>query len=46
LGRADACRRHAAEAIELSREHGSVAVEANACEAVGLLELGLGRIDA
>jgi tetratricopeptide (TPR) repeat protein len=46
LGRADACRRHAAEAIELSREHGSVAIEANACEAVGLLELGLGRIDA
>ena len=46
LGRADACRRHAAEAIELSRRHGSEAVEANAYEAVGFLELGLGRIDA
>jgi tetratricopeptide (TPR) repeat protein len=46
LGRADACRRHAAEAIELSRRHGTRAVEANACEAVGFLELGLGRIDA
>jgi tetratricopeptide (TPR) repeat protein len=46
LGRADACRRHAAEAIELSRRHSSKAVEAKAHEAVGLLELGLGRIDA
>jgi tetratricopeptide (TPR) repeat protein len=46
LGRADACRRHAAEAIELSRRHGSKAVEAKAHEAVGFLELGLGRIDA
>lgn len=46
LGRADACRRHAAEAIELSRRHRSKRVEANACEALGFLELGLGRIDA
>jgi tetratricopeptide (TPR) repeat protein len=46
LGRADACRRHAAEAIELSRRHGTEAVEANACEAVGFLELGLNRLDA
>jgi tetratricopeptide (TPR) repeat protein len=46
LGRAEACRMHATQAIELSRRHGSQAVEANACEAVGFLELGLGRIDA
>jgi tetratricopeptide (TPR) repeat protein len=46
LGRADACRRHATQAIELSRRRGSEAVEANACEAVGFLELGLDRIDA
>jgi tetratricopeptide (TPR) repeat protein len=46
LGRSSDCRRHAAQAIELSRHHGCKAVEALAGEAVGLLELGLGRIDA
>lgn len=46
LGRSSDCRRHAAEAIELSRHHDCKAVEALAGEALGLLELGLGRIDA
>jgi DNA-binding CsgD family transcriptional regulator len=46
LGREDACRRHAARAIELSRLHPSATVEALACEALGRLELGLGRIEA
>jgi tetratricopeptide (TPR) repeat protein len=45
VGRAEACRSHAAQAIELSRRHGSLAVEATAGEAVGRLELGLGAID-
>ncbi len=46
LGRSSDCRRHAAQAIELSGHHGCKAVEARAGEALGLLELGLGRIDA
>jgi hypothetical protein len=45
LGKADACRSHAARAIELSRQHASAAVEAMAGEAIGRLELGLGGID-
>lgn len=44
LGRSRACRRHAAQAIELSRRHECKAVEALAGEAVGFLELGLGRV--
>ena len=42
LGHADPCRRHAAEAIHLSRELDEPPVEALAAEAVGFLELGLG----
>ena len=46
LGRAEDCRRHAAEAIELSRRSASTAIEAMAGEAVGFLELGLDRVDS
>lgn len=46
FGREDACRSHAARAIELGRCHGSPATEALAGEAIGRLELGLGRIDS
>lgn len=46
LGRADACRSHAAQAIELSRRNARPAIEALAGEAIGRLELGLGDIDA
>jgi len=42
LGRADRCRRHAAEAIRLSRDLDEPPVEALAGEALGFLELGLG----
>ncbi len=45
-GRAEDCRRHADEAVRLSRRGETCVVEAIACEAVGLLELGLGRADA
>ena len=43
LGDIRLCRRHAVEAIELSDELGEPAVEALAAEALGFLELGLGR---
>lgn len=43
LGRADRCRRHAAEAIRLSHALDDPPVEALAGEALGFLELGLGR---
>ena len=46
LGRARSCRSHAKQAVALSRAHGNTTVEARAGEAVGFLELGLGRIDA
>ncbi len=46
LGRAEDCRRHAAEAIELSRRSANTAIEAMAGEAVGFLELGLDRVDS
>jgi tetratricopeptide (TPR) repeat protein len=44
-GRGDigGCRRHAAEASDLSDELGEPAIEALAAEALGFLELGLGR---
>jgi tetratricopeptide (TPR) repeat protein len=45
-GRADDCRRHADEAVRLSGRGESGVVEAMACEALGLLELGLGRAGA
>jgi tetratricopeptide (TPR) repeat protein len=45
-GDADACRSHAGEAIRLSRRYASMPAEALAREATGLLELGLGRVDA
>jgi tetratricopeptide (TPR) repeat protein len=44
LGRSRACRRHAAKAIELGRRYECKAVEAIAGEAIGFLELGLGRV--
>ena len=43
IGDAGACRRHACEAMELSRELVEPAVEALAMEALGFLELGFGR---
>lgn len=43
LGHADPCRRHAAEAIHLSRDLDEPPVEALSGEALGFLELGLGR---
>jgi tetratricopeptide (TPR) repeat protein len=43
-GRAEDCRRHAREAVRLGGESG--VVQATACEALGLLELGQGRADA
>ena len=46
FGREDACRSHAARAISIGRCHGSPATEALAGEAIGRLELGLGRIDS
>jgi tetratricopeptide (TPR) repeat protein len=46
LGRSRDCRRHAAQARKLGRAEGSPAVEAQAGEAVGFLELGLDRIDS
>jgi tetratricopeptide (TPR) repeat protein len=45
-GDAKACRSHAAEAIRLSRRYASMPAEALACEAAGLLELGLSRVNA
>jgi tetratricopeptide (TPR) repeat protein len=45
-GRAEDCRRHAHEAVRLSRRGDGGVVQATACEALGLLELGLGRADA
>ncbi len=45
LGHSHACREHAARAIELSRREQSKAAEAMAGQALGFLELGLGRID-
>jgi hypothetical protein len=45
LGHAQACRSHAAEAVRLAGELADRPVEALAGEAVGLLELGLGRVD-
>jgi tetratricopeptide (TPR) repeat protein len=42
LGEADGCRRHATEAIGLSRTLDEPPVEALATEALGFLELGLG----
>jgi tetratricopeptide (TPR) repeat protein len=41
LGQADPCRRHAAEAVRLSRDLEEPAVEALAGEVLGFLELGL-----
>jgi tetratricopeptide (TPR) repeat protein len=41
LGEAGPCRRHAAEAVRLSRELGEPSVEALAGEVLGFLELGL-----
>ena len=41
LGEAGPCRRHAAEAVRLSRELGEPCVEALAGEVLGFLELGL-----
>jgi tetratricopeptide (TPR) repeat protein len=46
LGRSRDCRRHAAEASDLGRAGASRAIEAQAGEAVGFLELGLDRIDS
>ncbi len=45
LGRSHDCRRHAAQASDLGRAGGSRAIEVQAGEAVGFLELGLDRID-
>ena len=45
-GRAEDCRRHAHEAVRLGRRGESGVVQAMACEALGLLGLGLGRADA
>jgi DNA-binding CsgD family transcriptional regulator len=46
FGREDACRSHAARAVELASRLESPATEALAGEAIGSLELGLGRIDS
>lgn len=46
FGREDACRSHAARAVELARRHESPATAALAGETIGRLELGLGRIDS
>ena len=46
LGRPHACRKHASRAIELSRRERSTPVEAMAGQALGFLELGLGRLEA
>ncbi|MET0835718.1 MAG: hypothetical protein ABWY97_02955 [Thermoleophilaceae bacterium] len=46
LGQAQVCRGHAAEAVRLARGLADRPAEALAGEAVGLLELGLGRVDA
>lgn len=46
LGRTRDCRRHAAQARTLGRARGVAAIEVQAGEAVGFLELGLDRIDA
>lgn len=46
LGRSRDCRRRAAQARKLGRAEGSRAIEAQAGEAVGFLELGLDRIDS
>jgi tetratricopeptide (TPR) repeat protein len=43
LGDVNSCRRHAVEAIQLSRELREPPIEALAAEALGFLELGLGR---
>ena len=45
-GRAEDCTRHAAEAVRVSRRGETGAVHAMACEALGLLELGLGHAGA
>ena len=46
MGRADDCRAHAGEADVLAAELEDRPMEALAGEAIGLLELGLGRLDA
>jgi tetratricopeptide (TPR) repeat protein len=46
LGRTRDCRRHAARARRLGRAQGVPAIEVQAGEAVGFLELGLDRIDS
>jgi tetratricopeptide (TPR) repeat protein len=46
LGHEHACRRHAAEAVQLARGLADPPAEALAGEALGRLELGLGRVDA
>jgi tetratricopeptide (TPR) repeat protein len=45
MGKADACRSHVDRALELSRQRDDRPVEAAAAEALGRLELGLGRVD-
>lgn len=45
LGRCDDCRRHGLEAVGLSRNSSEPVFEALAHQALGFLELGLGRID-
>ena len=46
LGRSRDCRRHAARARKLGRARGIAAIEVQAGEAVGFLELGFDRIDS
>jgi tetratricopeptide (TPR) repeat protein len=46
LGRSRDCRRHAAQALKQGRARGIPAIEVQAGEAVGFLELGLDRIDS
>ena len=46
MGREQDCRRHAGEALRLAAAAGDWPVQALAGEALGLLELGLGRLDA
>ncbi len=46
MGRAADCRAHAAEAMRLAAGAADSPMEALAGEALGLLELGLGRLDA
>ena len=46
MGREEDCRRHAAEAMRLADAAADWPMQALAGEALGLLELGLGRLDA